>query len=222
MLRQRLVADWWAARDLDGAVMIAERRVHVDDLNGRAHALMRAAGALGAEEVTVAGASFSVGDRVVVRRNDPALGVVNGDRGAVVAVDPARGRIDLALPGGQVVAAARLSRAPDSAWPSGARARLRDHRASRPGHDLPPDVHPRDRLAHARGRLRRAEPRQGEQPDLRDRAGRHGARRVRARDARATRRARRARPGAPTLQRADARHRTRPPTADRRRATGAR
>ena len=101
-LRQRLVADWWAARDLDGAVMIAERRVHVDDLNGRAHALMRAAGALGAEEVTVAGASFSVGDRVVVRRNDPALGVVNGDRGAVVAVDPARGRIDLALPGGQV------------------------------------------------------------------------------------------------------------------------
>jgi hypothetical protein len=63
---------------------------------------MRAAGALGAEEVTVAGASFSVGDRIVVRRNDPALGVVNGDRGAVVAVDPGRGRIDLALPGGQV------------------------------------------------------------------------------------------------------------------------
>jgi conjugative relaxase-like TrwC/TraI family protein len=101
-LRQRLVADWWAARDLDGAVMIAERRVHVDDLNGRAHALMGAAGTLGAEEMTVAGASFSVGDRVVVRRNDPALGVVNGDRGAVVAVDPARGRIDLALQGGRV------------------------------------------------------------------------------------------------------------------------
>ena len=80
---------------------------------------------------------------------------------------------------GPGLAAARLSRAPDSAWPSRARARLRDHRASRPGHDLPPYVHPRDGLAHARGRLRRAEPRQGEQPDLRDRAGRsrntHGA-----------------------------------------------
>src|SRR5205085_405619 len=49
-----------------------------------------------------AGAVFSAGDRVVVRRNDRALGVVNGDRGVVVAVDPARGRIDLALPRGQV------------------------------------------------------------------------------------------------------------------------
>ena len=128
-LRQRLVADWWAARDLDGAVMIAHRRVDVADLNGRAHALMRAAGALGAEELTVAGAAFAVGDRVVLRRNDRALGVVNGDRGAVVAVDPARGRARRStLGGGRRHAAARVSRARRPAWPSGARARLRDHR----------------------------------------------------------------------------------------------
>ena len=98
-LRGRLVADWWAARDVDGALMIAERRVHVDDLNGRAHALMRAAGALGAEEVTIGRAAFSTGDRVVVRRNDRALGVVNGDRGVVVRVDASQGRVDLELAG---------------------------------------------------------------------------------------------------------------------------
>ncbi len=98
-LRQRLVADWWASRDISGALMIAERRVHVDDLNGRAHALMRASGALGTEEVTVGHAAFSTGDRVVVRRNDRALGVVNGDRGVVVGVDPAQGRVELEFAG---------------------------------------------------------------------------------------------------------------------------
>ena len=82
--------------------MIAQRRVDVADLNGRAHALMRAAGALGAEEMRVAGASFSVGDRVVLRRNDRALGVVNGDRGVVVALVPAEGRIELELAGVKV------------------------------------------------------------------------------------------------------------------------
>ena len=53
-VRRRLVADWWTAGDPDGAVMIAHRRRDVADLNGRAHALMRAAGALGDEEVATA------------------------------------------------------------------------------------------------------------------------------------------------------------------------
>ena len=79
-LRRQLVGDWWMARDPDGAVMIAQRRIDVDDLNGRAHALMSAAGELGAEEVSVGGAVFAAGDRVLIRRNDTALGVVNGDR----------------------------------------------------------------------------------------------------------------------------------------------
>jgi hypothetical protein len=35
----------------DDALMIARRRADVADLSGRAHALMRAAGALGAEEL---------------------------------------------------------------------------------------------------------------------------------------------------------------------------
>ena len=69
-MRARLVADWWAARDPDGALMIAHRRVDVADLNGRAHALMRAAGELGGDELRRRRAAFAVGDRVVLRRND--------------------------------------------------------------------------------------------------------------------------------------------------------
>jgi ATP-dependent exoDNAse (exonuclease V) alpha subunit len=86
-LRHRLVADWWAMRDPDGAVMIAHRRVDVADLNGRAHALMRAAGALGDEELRTPAGGVAVGDRVVLRRNDHRLDVVNGDRGTIVAID---------------------------------------------------------------------------------------------------------------------------------------
>ena len=98
-LRQRLAADWWTARDPGEAVMIAQRRVDVADLNGRAQALMRAAGALGAEEVRVGDARFAVDDHVVVRSNDRSRGVVNGDRGVVVAVDAEQGRIELELGG---------------------------------------------------------------------------------------------------------------------------
>lgn len=101
-LRQRMVADWWAQRDPDRSLMIAQRRVDVADLNGRAHALMRAAGALGTEELCVCDATFSVGDRIVLRRNDRRRGVVNGDRGVVVAVAPDDGRIDVQL-GGRTV-----------------------------------------------------------------------------------------------------------------------
>ncbi len=54
-----LVADWWASGDPAGSVMIAQRRVDVADLNGRAHALMRAAGALGEQELVVGDVAFA-------------------------------------------------------------------------------------------------------------------------------------------------------------------
>jgi ATP-dependent exoDNAse (exonuclease V) alpha subunit len=76
-VRGRLVEDWWKAGDPDDAVMIAHRQRDVADLNGRAHALMRAAGTLGEEGAD----GFAVADRVVMRRNDHRLGVVNGERG---------------------------------------------------------------------------------------------------------------------------------------------
>ncbi|HYM81203.1 MAG TPA: AAA family ATPase [Candidatus Limnocylindria bacterium] len=101
-VRQQLVTDWWAARDADRSVMIAFRRVDVRDLNGRARMLMRASGALGRAELQLAAGGFAAGDRVVLRRNDRALGVSNGDRGTIAGVDPTGRTIDVQLSGRRV------------------------------------------------------------------------------------------------------------------------
>jgi hypothetical protein len=74
-------------------MMIAHRRVDVAELNGRGHALMRASGRLEGDEL----AGFAVGDRVVLRRNDRALGVANGDRGRVAAIDRSAGALTVEL-----------------------------------------------------------------------------------------------------------------------------
>jgi conjugative relaxase-like TrwC/TraI family protein len=94
-IRGRLVADWWGAGDPDGAVMIARGRDDVADLNARARELMRGTGAIGREELQLPGGSFAVGDRVVIRQNDRAAGVSNGESGRVVAVD--RANVGLSL-----------------------------------------------------------------------------------------------------------------------------
>jgi ATP-dependent exoDNAse (exonuclease V) alpha subunit len=101
-VRRRLVADWWTGRDADGALMIAFRRVDVADLNGRARALMRSSGCLGADELTLPGGAFSVGDRVLLRRNDRRVGVANGDRATVVAIDAERETVGLDVRGRHV------------------------------------------------------------------------------------------------------------------------
>ena len=101
-VRRRLVSDWWRAGDPSGAVMIAHRRRDVAELNGRAHALMRAAGALGDEEFAAGDVRVAVGDRVVLRRNYRRLGVVNGERGMVVGLDTERGELEVELRGRNV------------------------------------------------------------------------------------------------------------------------
>jgi ATP-dependent exoDNAse (exonuclease V) alpha subunit len=96
-LRQRVVAEWWAAGDLDGAMMIAHRRVDVGDLNRRAHAVMLAGGMLDGESLKTAAGDVCVGERVVLRRNDAALNVINGDRGTVVGIQRQTGEVSVAL-----------------------------------------------------------------------------------------------------------------------------
>lgn len=85
--RARLVADWRMASLQGSAVMIAARRADVTDLNEKARVVLRAEGVLDPAEMTVGGRSFSVGDQVMTLRNDRGLGVVNGSRGAVEALD---------------------------------------------------------------------------------------------------------------------------------------
>jgi conjugative relaxase-like TrwC/TraI family protein len=86
-VRQRMVADWWQARE-EGTdtVMIALRRDDVRDLNGRARALMAATGRLGGESIEIAGRDFAVGDEIVTLTNNRRLDVLNGTRATVVGV----------------------------------------------------------------------------------------------------------------------------------------
>jgi conjugative relaxase-like TrwC/TraI family protein len=100
--RERLVADWWAAGDLSMSVMLAQRRDDVRDLNTLAREQMRAAGLLGEHEIHLPGGDFAIGDHVLVKRNDLRLGVVNGDRGHITAVDSNGRQLTLNLGGEQV------------------------------------------------------------------------------------------------------------------------
>jgi hypothetical protein len=105
-VRDQLVADWWrAAGGPDGldALMIAARRDDVADLNARARTLMAADGRLGDRELDVAGRRFAVGDRVVALANAPRLGVLNGTRGVVIALDDRQLSLQIRTSGGEEV-----------------------------------------------------------------------------------------------------------------------
>lgn len=90
-VRQRLVDDWAHAHDgrTPGEVgmMLAARRVDVDDLNARARRTLLTAGRLTGPPVTAAERDFAVGDRVLCSRNDRHLSVFNGDLGTVTTVN---------------------------------------------------------------------------------------------------------------------------------------
>jgi conjugative relaxase-like TrwC/TraI family protein len=88
--KRRLLEGWWqvAQNDLAGSVMLAYRRSDVRELNEAARTVLTRAGRLGPNAVDAGGREFRVGDRVLCRRNDLSLGVRNGTRGTVVALEP--------------------------------------------------------------------------------------------------------------------------------------
>jgi Ti-type conjugative transfer relaxase TraA len=99
-VRQRLVDDWWRATDNEPnaqMAMVALRCRDVRDLNDRARDRMRAAGRLGPDEVQIAGRAFAAGDEVITVRNDRRLGVANGTRATVTAVDPTTRSVRVAV-----------------------------------------------------------------------------------------------------------------------------
>jgi hypothetical protein len=63
---------------------------------------MRAAGALGADELELRAGGFSVGDHVLIRQNHIGLGISNGQRGVVVDVDVGDRRLELDVAGRHV------------------------------------------------------------------------------------------------------------------------
>jgi conjugative relaxase-like TrwC/TraI family protein len=101
--RARLLADWWQAAkgDLAGSVMLAYRRADVAELNEAARALLVQDGGLGWERLVVGEHEFRRGDRVVCRRNCDLLGVRNGTRGTLEAIDREQGALTVRTDGGE-------------------------------------------------------------------------------------------------------------------------
>jgi ATP-dependent exoDNAse (exonuclease V) alpha subunit len=68
--------------------MIAHGRSDVADVNQRARARLQRAGQLGADALDVDGRRFAVGDRITTTANDRRLGITNGTRATITAIDP--------------------------------------------------------------------------------------------------------------------------------------
>jgi ATP-dependent exoDNAse (exonuclease V) alpha subunit len=106
-LTLNLVREWWQAHQQaetaqrDGepggeAVILAYRRDEVDRLNTTCQQVMQLNDRLGPEALPVGDRQLHVGDRVVLGRNDlRGLGVANGTRGTVTAVDTQRRALTL-------------------------------------------------------------------------------------------------------------------------------
>ena len=84
--RRRLVDDH-AAGHTD-QLMMAERRSDVARLNDLARDRFQQHGRLSIERLEIAERDYAVGDRVMFLRNDYRLGVRNGERGTITAIDP--------------------------------------------------------------------------------------------------------------------------------------
>jgi conjugative relaxase-like TrwC/TraI family protein len=101
-----LLQDWWTAwqqAEQDPAqevVVLAARRAEVDRLNTACQELLAARGRLGADQLEIEDRQLAVGDRVVCGHNAIAeLGVANGSRGVVTALDPQARSLTIRLDG---------------------------------------------------------------------------------------------------------------------------
>jgi conjugative relaxase-like TrwC/TraI family protein len=101
-----LLQDWWTAwqqADHDPAqevIVLAARRAEADRLNTACQELLAARGRLGGERLQVEDRQLAVGDRVVCGHNTIAeLGVANGSRGTITALDPHTRTLTIRLDG---------------------------------------------------------------------------------------------------------------------------
>jgi conjugative relaxase-like TrwC/TraI family protein len=101
-----LLQDWWTAfqeADHDPAqevIVLAARRGEVDRLNTACQELLAARGRLGLDRLQVEDRQLAVGDRVVCGHNAIAeLGVANGSRGVITALDPPTRTLTIRLDG---------------------------------------------------------------------------------------------------------------------------
>jgi conjugative relaxase-like TrwC/TraI family protein len=104
-LKETMLSDWWQSfQQGKHVVILAYRRDEVDQFNTACQQLRDAQGHLGAERLVVRDRSFAVGDQVVCGKNAiTSLGVANGTRGQVVAVDLEQRALTLKLQDGREV-----------------------------------------------------------------------------------------------------------------------
>jgi hypothetical protein len=107
-----LLQDWWTAWQQAGhdraqeVIVLAARRAEVDRLNTACQELLAAQGRLGGQRLQVEDRQLAIGDRVVCGHNAIAeLGIANGSRGTITALDPHARTLTLCLDGnhGQTV-----------------------------------------------------------------------------------------------------------------------
>jgi hypothetical protein len=101
-----LLSDWWQAWQeaecdpTQDVIVLAGRRAEVDRLNSACQRLLAARGRLGQQRLQVEDRELAVGDRVVCGRNAVAqLGVANGTRGTITALDADARNLTLHLDG---------------------------------------------------------------------------------------------------------------------------
>jgi hypothetical protein len=101
-----LLQDWWTAWQqaeqdpTQEVIVLAARRAEVDRLNTACQELLAARGRLGAERLQVEDRQLAIGDRVVCGHNAiTQLGVANGTRGTITALDPQARTLTLRLNG---------------------------------------------------------------------------------------------------------------------------
>jgi conjugative relaxase-like TrwC/TraI family protein len=91
---ERLVDDWAdAALDGDDALMLALHHRDVVTLNHLARARFHAGGALEPDALHAAGRDYAIGDWIITTRNDYRHDLLNGQRGAIIAIDPGGRRL---------------------------------------------------------------------------------------------------------------------------------
>ena len=100
-----LLTDWWKHGSADPSenLMLALRRDDVIDLNLAAHTLMTDAGRLGDERLSIGDIELAPGDRIICRENNTAIGVRNGTRGSVLAVDREHRSLSLQTDAGRTI-----------------------------------------------------------------------------------------------------------------------
>ena len=93
--RHDLIDTWWADRTHGATdqLLMAERRIDVEHLNQLARTRFDDHGLLSQQRLDTGGHDFAVGDLVMFVRNDYDIGVRNGERGTVTAIDHEHGSL---------------------------------------------------------------------------------------------------------------------------------